>query len=382
MAPGTILDKNLESGVHLEVLADQRGSGDQKQTSELVVLGPQKSCNTNNFYPTNTRVGVDTAPHLDDGDGEDQMEPAKKGSNGPKIASERAVFVPKNCLNKNNFSPTNHRIGDGDDPDGEDPGVDPGLDPHPPSPPKGFEGPNMTTEGVILVPKSLPKNKFYHHNHRLGMRAGALDPPLDPLAPGVDPLAPGVDHLAPGEDHLAPGEDHLDHLRRGAPGQGGPLSTPEKALLGLEEGEKLAALPPVPLGGKKRKATSPGEESKAISKKKRWGAPKVQAMGPSKIAFPLQKGTPKIEDLPGLSNVNPDTTRRVGRRKVLSMALRLPLCSSPKFIPSDGSACNFQEKRDLKVDPEESVLLDTHEYKEQEAQVAVSQTSALNPIAQ
>ena len=121
------------------------------------------------------------------------MEPAKKGSNGPKIASERAVFVPKNCLNKNNFSPTNHRIGDGDDPDGEDPGVDPGLDPHPPSPPKGFEGPNMTTEGVILVPKSLPKNKFYHHNHRLGMRAGALDPP----APGVDPLAPGVDHLAP-----------------------------------------------------------------------------------------------------------------------------------------------------------------------------------------
>ena len=62
MAPGTILDKNLESGVHLEVLADQRGSGDQKQTSELVVLGPQKSCNTNNFYPTNTRVGVETAP--------------------------------------------------------------------------------------------------------------------------------------------------------------------------------------------------------------------------------------------------------------------------------------------------------------------------------
>ena len=105
-------------------------------------------------------------------------------------------------------------------------------------------------------------------------------------------------------------------------------------------------------------------------------------MKSSKIAFPLQKGTPKIEDLPGLSNVNPDTTRRVGRRKVLSMALRLPLCSSPKFIPSDGSACNFQEKRDLKVDPEESVLLDTHEYKEQEAQVAVSQTSALNPIAQ
>ena len=64
------------------------------------------------------------------------------------------------------------------------------------------------------------------------------------------------------------------------------------------------------------------------------------------------------------------------------MALRLPLCSSPKFIPSDGSAYNFQEKMDLKVDPEESVLLDTHEYKEQEAQVAVSQTSALNPFAQ
>ena len=162
-----------------------------------------------------------------------------------------------------------------------------------------------------------------------------------------------------------------------------PLSTPEKALLGLEEGEKLAALPPVPLGGKKRKATSPGEESKAISKKKRWGAPKVQAMGPSKIAFPLQKGTPKIEDLPGLSNVDPSTTRRVGRRKVLSMALRLPLCSSPKFIPSDGSAYEIsKQKGDLKVDPEESVLLDTHEYKEQEAQVAVSQTSALNPIAQ
>ena len=203
MAPGTILDKNLESGVHLEVLADQRGSGDQKQTSELVVLGPQKSCNTNNFYPTNTRVGVETAPHLDDGDGEDQMEPAKKGSNGPKIASERAVFVPKNCLNKNNFSPTNHRIGDGDDPDGEDPGVDPGLDPHPPSPPKGFEGPNMTTEGVILVPKSLPKNKFYHHNHRLGMRAGALDPP--PGLPGPWSGPPGPRSGPPGPWRGPPG---------------------------------------------------------------------------------------------------------------------------------------------------------------------------------
>ena len=32
--------------------------------------------------------------------------------------------------------------------------------------------------------------------------------------------------------------------------------------------------------------------------------------------------------------------------------------------------------------PEESVMLDTHEYKEQEAQVAVPQTSALNPVAQ
>merc|ERR1711867_328725 len=160
------------------------------------------------------------------------------------MTTEGVILVPKS-LPKNNFSPTNHRIGDGDDPDGEDPGVDPGLDPHPPSPPKGFGGPNMTTEGVILVPKSLPKNKFYHHNHRLGMRAGALDPPLDPLAPGVDPLAPGV-------DHLAPGEDHLDHLRRGVPGQGGPLSTPEKALLGLEEGEKLAFLffPPRGTGGR------------------------------------------------------------------------------------------------------------------------------------
>ena len=137
------------------------------------------------------------------GDGKDQMEPAKKGSNGPKIASERAVFVPKNCLNKNNFSPTNHRIGDGDDPDGEDPGVDPGLDPHPPSPPKGFEGPNMTTEGVILVPKSLPKNKFYHHNHRLGMRAGALDPP--PGLPGPWSGPPGPRSGPPGPWRGPPG---------------------------------------------------------------------------------------------------------------------------------------------------------------------------------
>merc|ERR1712101_92272 len=180
----------------------------------------------------------------------------------------------------------------------------------------------------------------------------------DPLAPGVDPLAPGVDHLAPGEDHLAPGEDHLDHLRRGAPGQGGPLSTPEKALLGLEEGEKLAALPPVPLGGKKRKATSPGEESKAISKKKRWGAPKVQAMGPSKIAFPLQKGTLKIEDLPGLSNVDPSTTRRVGEERCCQWHLDY------RYVPRLNSYLLMvqlvisKKKRDLKVDPEESVLLD------------------------
>ena len=213
----------------------------------------------------------------------------------------------------------------------------------------------MTTERVILVPKSLPKNKFYPDNLRNKERAGDLVPPLDapgavPLPPGEVPLplAPGVVPPAPGEDHLAPGEDHLDHLRGGAPGQGGPLSTPEKALRGLEEGEKLAASPPVPLGGKKRKASPLGEESKAIYKKKRWGAPKVQAMGPSKIskiAFPLQKGTPKIEDLSGLSSVNPDTTRRVGRRKVLSMALRLLLCSSPKFIPSDGSAYEISKQK-------------------------------------
>ena len=64
------------------------------------------------------------------------------------------------------------------------------------------------------------------------------------------------------------------------------------------------------------------------------------------------------------------------------MAPRLPLCSLPKFIQSDGSAFNFQESRDLLVAPEESVRIDTHEYKEQEAQVAVPQISALNPVAQ
>ena len=54
------------------------------------------------------------------------------------------------------------------------------------------------------------------------------------------------------------------------------------------------------------------------------------------------------------------------------MALRLPLCSSPKFIPSDGSAYEISKhKGDLEVDPEESVLLDTHEYKELEAPNAV-----------
>ena len=153
MAPGTILDKNLESGDHLEVLADERGSGDQKQTSELVVLGPQKSCITNNFYPTNTRVGDEPAPHLDNVDGQGPLEPAKKG----------------------------------------------------------FGGPKMTTEGVILVPKSLPKNKFYPDNLRNEERAGDLVPPLDapeaaPLPPGEVPLplAPGVVPPAPGDDHLAP----------------------------------------------------------------------------------------------------------------------------------------------------------------------------------
>ena len=84
-------------------------------------------------------------------------------------------------------------------------------------------------ERVILVPKSLPKNKFYPDNLRNKERAGDLVPPLDapgaaPLPPGEVPLplAPGVVPPAPGEDHLAPGEDHLDHLRGGAPGQGSP----------------------------------------------------------------------------------------------------------------------------------------------------------------
>ena len=58
------------------------------------------------------------------------------------------------------------------------------------------------------------------------------------------------------------------------------------------------------------------------------------------------------------------------------------LCSSPKFIHSEGPTFNLQKAKDLLVAPEESVMLDTHEYKEQEAQVAVPQTSALNPVAQ
>ena len=67
---------------------------------------------------------------------------------------------------------------------------------------------------------------------------------------------------------------------------------------------------------------------------------------------------------------------------MLLIALRQQLCSSPKFIPSEGQTFNFQESKDTLVAPEESVLLDTHEYKEQEAQVAVPQISALNPVAQ
>ena len=46
------------------------------------------------------------------------------------------------------------------------------------------------------------------------------------------------------------------------------------------------------------------------------------------------------------------------------MALRQQLCSLPKFIPSEGPTFNFQESKDLLVAPEESVMLDTHEYKE------------------
>ena len=53
------------------------------------------------------------------------------------------------------------------------------------------------------------------------------------------------------------------------------------------------------------------------------------------------------------------------------MALRQRLCSSPIFIPSEGPTYNFQKAKDLLVAPEKSFLLDTHEYKEQEDQVAV-----------
>ena len=67
---------------------------------------------------------------------------------------------------------------------------------------------------------------------------------------------------------------------------------------------------------------------------------------------------------------------------MLLIALRQWLCSSPKFIPSERPSFNFQESKDLLVAPEESVMLDAHEYKEQEALVAVPQTSALNPEAQ
>ena len=67
---------------------------------------------------------------------------------------------------------------------------------------------------------------------------------------------------------------------------------------------------------------------------------------------------------------------------MLLMSLGQQLCSLPKFIHSDGPTFNFQEAKDLLVAPEESVRLDTHEYKEQEAQVAVPQISALNPFVQ
>ena len=46
----------------------------------------------------------------------------------------------------------------------------------------------MTTERVILVPKSLPKNKFYPDNLRNKERAGDLVPPWTPLEQPPSPL--------------------------------------------------------------------------------------------------------------------------------------------------------------------------------------------------
>ena len=141
----------------------------------------------------------------------------KRGFEGPKMTSEVVILGPKSC-NNDITNPINTRASRR---------TTTHLDHLDPGDKGGTKGLKMTSEMVILGPKSCSNHNFSPTNTRAGVRT------------------------EPGEDRPAPGEDHLDHQGDGASGQGGPLHTHEKGPRVLEKEKQLAAPPPVPLGGKK-----------------------------------------------------------------------------------------------------------------------------------
>ena len=186
----------------------------------------------------------------------------KRGFEGPKMTSELVILGPKSC-NNDITNPINTRASRR---------TTTHLDHLDPGDKGGTKGLKMTSERVILGPKSCSNHNFYPTNTRSGVRT------------------------EPREDHPAPGEDHLDHQGDGATGQGGPLHTHEKGPRVLEKEKQLAAPPPCPPGGEEEEERAhPPRGQGHVQEVQEGGTPRPGQGATQKFSFPLQKGSKMVQ---------------------------------------------------------------------------------------